>query len=64
MDTLLDMDGLAEYLGMSKEWVRKRVKNRQIPFTRIGDRHVRFTPEHVAAITAAGEQPVDPKASA
>ena len=56
-DGLLDIDGLAEYLRVPRSWVRDKVTARAIPHTRIG-RHVRFAPEHVAAIVAAGEEPV------
>ncbi|MFG2056647.1 helix-turn-helix domain-containing protein [Micromonospora sp. NPDC048930] len=54
---VLDMHGLAAVLKVSHEWVRTRVKRREIPFTRLGKRMVRFTPEHVDAILAAGDQP-------
>lgn len=54
---LLDIDGLAEHLGVKRTWVRDQVTARRIPFTKIG-RHVRFTEEHIAAIVAAGEQKV------
>lgn len=58
MDRLLDEQGLADYLGVSHEWVRTRVKNREIPFRRLpGGRLVRFAPEDVAAIVAAGAEP-------
>lgn len=53
---LLDIDGLAEHLGVPRTWVRDKVSARQIPFTKIG-RHVRFTPDHVRQIEAAGETP-------
>ncbi len=52
------MHGLAALLKVSHEWVRVRVKRREIPFTRLpGTRLVRFRPEHVQAILAAGEEP-------
>lgn len=57
MDKLLDIDGLAEYLGVPRTWVRDQVTARAIPFTRIG-RHTRFTQEHIDQIIAAGEQKV------
>lgn len=54
---LLDMDGLAEYFGVSPETVKAWVKQRLIPLTRLpGGRQVRFTPEQVAQILAAGEE--------
>lgn len=56
-DRLLDIDGLAEYLGVPRSWVRDKITARALPHTRIG-RHVRFAPEHVAAIVAEGEEPV------
>lgn len=58
MDRLLDEEGLAEVLDVSHEWVRTRVKRREIPFTRLpGGRLVRFTPEHIAAILSIGDSP-------
>lgn len=62
MDRPLNEKELADYLGVSHEWVRLRVKRREIPFTRLPDgkgdgKLVRFTATHVADILAAGEQP-------
>ncbi|MEW2474652.1 hypothetical protein AB0875_12755 [Micromonospora gifhornensis] len=49
----LNMQQLADRYGMSKEWVRVRVKQRVIPFTRApGGRIVRFSPDDVRAIDA------------
>jgi excisionase family DNA binding protein len=48
----------AAYLNIPRTTLRDYVTERHVPFTRIGRRHVRFTPEHLAAIIAAGEQPV------
>ena len=45
----------AAYLNIPQTTLRDYVTERLVPFTRIG-RHVRFTPEHLAAIIAAGEQ--------
>lgn len=54
----LDEQGLADYLGVSHEWVRAKVKACEIPFTRLpGGRLVRFTEDDVAAILDAGKQP-------
>lgn len=62
MDKPLDIPSLAAYLDVSDDWVKTRVKRREIPFTRLPDgkgdgKLVRFTPAHVAQILAAGEQP-------
>lgn len=57
MSTLMDIDGLAARLGVTRSWVRNAVSARRIPHTRVG-RHVRFSEEHFAAIVAAGETPV------
>lgn len=56
MDGLLDIKGMADYLGVPKSWVASKVSAREIPFTFIG-KHVRFAPEHIAEIVAAGFQP-------
>jgi excisionase family DNA binding protein len=52
---LLDIDGVADLLNVPEAWLRKAVSARTVPFTKIG-KHVRFTPEHIAAIIKAGEQ--------
>lgn len=57
MAPLLSVQQAAEVLNVSVDWVRKKATAREIPFTKIG-RHIRFTPEHIAQIIAAGEQPV------
>jgi excisionase family DNA binding protein len=58
MDRLLDEQGLADYLGVSHEWVRSKVKARQIPFRRLpGGRLVRFHADDIAEIVAAGHSP-------
>lgn len=51
------MAGLAEYLGLPFGWVREKVAKREIPFRRLG-KHVRFSPDDVAAILADAEEPV------
>jgi excisionase family DNA binding protein len=56
MAKLLDINGLAEHLGVPRTWVRDMVTARQIPVTWIG-RHARFSEEDVAQIVAAGKQP-------
>ncbi|HEU0130946.1 MAG TPA: helix-turn-helix domain-containing protein [Mycobacteriales bacterium] len=49
----------AAYLNIPTTTLRDKVTRRAVPFTRIG-RHVRFTPDHIAAIIAAGETTVLP----
>lgn len=53
---LLNIAEAAAYLNIPAATLRGKVTQRKVPFTRIG-RHVRFTPQHLAAIIAAGEQP-------
>lgn len=48
---------VAEILGVPMTWVRDKVTERKIPHTRIG-RHVRFTDDHIQAISDAGYRPV------
>jgi excisionase family DNA binding protein len=50
----------AEYLNVPYTWLRDKVTERQVPFTRLG-KHVRFTEQHLGQIVAAGEQPVAPR---
>lgn len=58
MDRLIDIPQLAELLGVSEDYVRQRVKRREIPFTRLpGGKLVRFTSAQVHQILTAGEQP-------
>lgn len=52
---LLDMQALADYLGVPRTWVRDKVAVRAIPYTKVG-KHVRFTPAHRDAIVSVGEQ--------
>lgn len=54
---LMNIAEAAAYLNIPYLTLRDYVTKRLVPFTRIG-RHVRFTPEHLAAIIAAGEVPV------
>lgn len=57
MDGLLDIDGLAAFLGVKRTWVRDKVTARAIPHRRIG-RHVRFAPEDVDRIVSDAFRPV------
>lgn len=56
-DPLLDIDEAAVRLKLTPGALRKYVAERKVPHTRIG-KHVRFSEDHIAAIIAAGEQPV------
>lgn len=56
-DPLLDIEGAAARLSLTPDALRKYVAERKVPHTRIG-KHVRFSEDHIAAIIAAGEQPV------
>jgi excisionase family DNA binding protein len=53
---LLTIPEAAAYLGVTENALRHMVKERRVPFTRIGQRNVRFSTEHLARIVAAGEQ--------
>jgi excisionase family DNA binding protein len=46
---LLTVDEVATYLGMTPYAVRDRVKQRQIPFVRIGERSIRFDRKKIDA---------------
>ncbi len=48
MTGLLDASSLAERLGMTEAFVRRRVFNREIPFYKIGTA-VRFDPAEIDA---------------
>jgi excisionase family DNA binding protein len=54
---LLTIQEAADYLSVPVRWVQDAVQQRRIRCTRIG-KHVRFTPEHLAEMIHAGEQPV------
>jgi len=40
-DTILDVEGLAEYLKVSKKWIYERVQFKEIPYCKVGG-HLRF----------------------
>lgn len=54
---LLTIDEAAAYLNVPHRWVAEAVRAQRIRCTRIG-KHVRFRPEHLEELIAAGEQPV------
>lgn len=57
-EPLLDMDGLAALLRVHVQSVKGWVAARKIPHTRLpGGKLVRFSPDDVAAILAAGHTP-------
>ena len=53
---LMTVQELALYLNVSTGWVRKGVLSRTLPYTKLG-KNVRFTPDQVAQILAAGDVP-------
>ena len=53
-ERLLTYQEVADRLGVSTEWLRRRVAGRTIPFIKLG-RSVRFTEEHVTLIITSGE---------
>lgn len=63
MERLIDIPGLADRWSVSEDHIRALVKQRKVPFTRLpgvgesGGKLVRFTPEQIAEMEAAGEQP-------
>ena len=48
LPTLLDIDGVAEHLGVSERHVRRLVAERRIPFVKWGHL-LRFDPAEIAA---------------
>lgn len=54
---LMTIPEVAAYLNVPVRWIEDAVQRRRVRHTRIG-KHVRFAPEHVAELIAAGEQPV------
>lgn len=54
---LLTVDEAAAFLNVPARWVSEAVRQRKVRCTRIG-KHVRFRPEHLEELVAAGEQPV------
>lgn len=60
LPTLLDVNGIAEHLGVSAQYVRKLVAARRIPYIKWGH-YVRFDPSEIAKwLTDATVQAVDP----
>jgi len=45
--TLLDVEGVAEWLGVEIVYIRRLVSERRIPFVKLG-KYVRFDPDEVA----------------
>ncbi len=45
METLLDKQAAADFLGISRRHVDYLVTKRRIPFVRVGGRTIRFRPE-------------------
>ena len=52
----LNMNELAEYIGMSKSFLYKRVSNRTIPFIKLGDRRTVFVTEEIDEWVLRGRQ--------
>lgn len=40
-DTIFDVQGVANYLGVSPSWVYKKVSFKEIPYSKVG-RHTKF----------------------
>ena len=51
--TFYTFEDTAALLGVTVSWLKKRVRDNEIPFTRLSARVVRFTPADIEAITAA-----------
>lgn len=51
---LMTVDEIADYLVVPPSWVRAKVREGQIPHTRIG-KHIRFTEAHLSDIVRGGE---------
>ena len=47
-ESLLDVEGAAQRLGVSTRWVRRAVAERRVPFVKVG-RYVRFRDGDLAA---------------
>lgn len=56
---LLDVAGAADYLSSSEHFVRRLVRERRVPFIKLG-RFVRFDPDDLDAFIEAGR--VGPRA--
>jgi excisionase family DNA binding protein len=52
----LNMNELAEYIGMSKSFIYKRVCNKTIPFRKLGDRRTVFVTEEIDQWVLRGGQ--------
>jgi excisionase family DNA binding protein len=49
-------------LNVPEGWLRKKVSARAVPYTRLG-KHVRFSPDHLQAVVAAGEAAIEEAAA-
>jgi excisionase family DNA binding protein len=61
MERLLTVDEAAERLGMSARFIRRRIAERRIAYTKLG-RHVRIAARDLDAFVASGR--VEPRSRA
>lgn len=54
---LIDKEELAALFRVPKTWVDDAVAARQIPFTRLGRKHIRFSRDDVREIHRLGHEP-------
>jgi excisionase family DNA binding protein len=52
-DGLWDIKSAARYIGMSVAFMRKAVRQKRVPFTRIGNKALRFSKNNLDAWVAA-----------
>jgi excisionase family DNA binding protein len=57
-DGLWNISSTAKYLGMSVAFLRKAVRHKRIPFSRIGDKVLRFSKRDLDAWVAANSSGV------
>ncbi len=56
---LLTLEQVADALCVPASWLKRRVASHTVACTRLG-RHIRFTPQQMAAIVEDAAQPVAP----
>lgn len=55
----LNMNELAEYIGMSKSFIYKRVSKKTIPFRKLGEKSVFVTEEIDQWVLSGGQMGID-----
>lgn len=62
-DSLWTVDQVAEYLGMTRDWVYREVREERLPHFKVGARRVRFRKDAIDRYLASRERGTRKKVS-